>query len=469
MAPAPRILLIDDDKNLRTVLAFALKEKGYAIATAADGREGLEQVEAAAPAVILCDLKMPGMDGMTFLKTLRERGDDTPVIVITAFGSIESAVEAMRAGADDYVTKPVNRDVLQLAIERALKQRRLLDENRRLRDQVGGERAVDRLLGASPSMAALRETLSRLAESDVTVLLLGESGVGKELAARALHFDGPRADAGRFVVLNCSAIPSELLESELFGHRKGSFTGAVADHTGKFEAADKGTLFLDEIGDMPLPLQAKLLRALQEEEIERVGENRPRKVDVRVVAATNQPLEEKIAEGTFRQDLYYRLAVVPVRLPPLRSRAEDLPVLVKHFLARYGAPGAEIATEALELLRSHNWPGNIRELENLIQRACALRPGLDQLQGEDVTAYLSRPPGSGSVAGLLDGSVTLPEEGIRFEDVERTLLQTAWDQSKHNQTAGAKLLGLPRQAFIYRLQKHGIIPTYGEHEKEKSP
>jgi two-component system NtrC family response regulator len=448
MPTAPRILLIDDDKNLRAVLAFALKEKGFSVATAAEGAEGLDRIAADPPDVILCDLKMPGMDGLAFLKALRDRGDNTSVLVITAFGSIESAVEAMRAGADDYVTKPINRDVLQFSIERALRHRRLLDENRRLREQVGGERAVERLLGVSTAVAALRETILRLAESDATVLLLGESGVGKELAARALHFDGPRADAGRFVVLNCSAIPGELLESELFGHRKGAFTGATADHTGKFEAADKGTLFLDEIGDMPLPLQAKLLRALQEGEIERVGDNRPRKVDVRVVAATNQPLEQRIAEGAFRKDLYYRLAVVPVKLPPLRSRLDDLPILIRHFLARYGAPGADAAPDVLERLQSHSWPGNIREPLALVA-----------------------PPDSStaiSVAAFIEGPIELPPDGVDFDAVERRLLEAAWEQSAHNQSAGARLLGLPRQAFIYRLQKHGILAPYGEQGKENT-
>ncbi len=463
----PFILLIDDDKNLRTVMAYALRDKGYEVASAANGQEGLERVAESHPEVILCDLKMPVMDGMAFLKALRDSGDETPVIVITAFGSIESAVEAMRAGAYDYVTKPVNRDALHLAIDRALRHSRLVDENRRLRERIGDERATDRLLGNSPAITALRETLRRLAESDATVLLLGESGVGKELAARALHFDGPRATSGRFVVLNCSAIPGELLESELFGHRKGAFTGAAADRMGKFEAADGGTLFLDEIGDMPMALQAKVLRALQESEIERVGENKPRKVDVRVVAATNQPLEERIAQGAFRQDLYYRLAVVPVRLPPLRSRLEDLTQLVHHFVSRYGAPGADVSDEAMNLLRSHSWPGNVRELENVVQRACALHPGLKTLEAGDIADLA---PGAGRHS-LLDqyaeGHITLPPDGIDFDELERQLLAAAWEQSGNNQTAGARLLGLPRQAFIYRLQKYGILSPYGERGKGK--
>jgi len=254
----------------------------------------------------------------------------------------------------------------------------------------------------------------------------------------------------------------------LFGHRKGAFTGATTDHTGKFEAADNGTLFLDEIGDMPLALQAKLLRALQESEIERVGENKPRRVNVRVVAATNQPLEKKIAEGSFRQDLYYRLAVVPVRLPPLRVRLEDLPLLLKHLLAQHGEPGAEVAPEALTILKSHLWPGNIRELENIIQRACALRPGLTRLEKDDV-GDLSLPaqPATGAAA-LASGTVPLPPGGLQFDDLERNLLLSAWEQSGHNQTAGAKLLGLPRQAFIYRLQKYGIVPPYKAGAVEKT-
>ncbi|MBI5154252.1 sigma-54-dependent Fis family transcriptional regulator, partial [Candidatus Poribacteria bacterium] len=380
----PRILLIEDDKNFRQVASYALKQAGYEVLTAANGQEGLEQLAAARPLVVLCDLKMPVLDGMAFLAKKAELGDDTPVIVLTAFGSIENAVEAMRAGAFDYVTKPINQEALRLAIGRAVERESLRTENRALRERVAAGRAVDRLIGSSKPMEELRVALTRLAESTAAVLIRGESGVGKELAARALHYDGPRADTGRFVVLNCAAIPAELLESELFGHKKGSFTGAVDDRVGKFEAADKGTLFLDEIGDMPLALQAKLLRALQEGEIERIGENQVRRVDVRVVAATNQPLEELAEAGKFRRDLYYRLSVVPVRIPPLRERTGDIEPLAREFLARNGAAGAQIPAETLGLFTSHSWPGNVRELENVILRACALRPGLKTLEPSDL-------------------------------------------------------------------------------------
>jgi two-component system NtrC family response regulator len=452
-------MLVDDDKNFRRVTAYALEESGFDVLTAANGAEGLDLLRDATPDVILCDLNMPVMDGLAFLGELQRQGIDIPVVVVTAYGSIESAVEAMRAGAFNYVTKPINRQELSLAIERAADLVHLRQENRRLREQVAGGRAVDRLLGASAAMSRLRQTLMRLAESNAPVLLTGESGVGKELAARALHYDGPRSERGSFVVLNCAAVPGDLLESLLFGHRKGAFTGATADRQGKLAAADSGTLFLDEIGDMPLGLQAKLLRTLQEGEIERLGDTRPQRVDVRVVSATNQPLARRIEEGSFRRDLYYRLAVVPIEIPALRDRLEDLDVLLHHFLARHGAAGAMVTKATLTELRRRPWPGNVRELENLVMRACALSPGLATL-----TPELVEPPASEPGAGLdlTDPSaLTIPEGGICFEEVERSLLIAAWEKSGHNQTRGAELLGLPRQAFSYRLQKHGIIPRHG--------
>jgi len=461
-----RILMIEDDKNFRQVVSYALKQAGYSVVTAQDGREGLEKLSTEKPDVVLCDMKMPVMDGMTFLAEKLALRDETPVIVVTAFGSIESAVDAMKAGAFDFVTKPVNQDALRIAVSRALERQVLRAENRVLRERVRGGKAVDRLVGSSASIRSLRDALTKLSESPATVLLRGESGVGKELAARALHEDGPRGTTGRFVVLNCAAIPAELLESELFGHKKGSFTGAHDDRVGKFEAADNGTLFLDEIGDMPLQLQAKLLRALQEGEIERIGENQMRRVNVRVVAATNQPLEDLVEAGRFRRDLFYRLSVVPVPLPPLRDRREDIEVLVRTFLARHGAPGADASQEALDRLRAHSWPGNVRELENILLRACALRPGLTRLETSDL-GTLSTAPSSDTASGLLSGGpLVLPEEGINFEDIERRILSAAWEQGGHNQTRGAKLVGLPRQAFIYRLQKFGILPGYGDSKAE---
>jgi len=453
------VLLVDDDRNFRRVTAYALEESGYDVTTAAHGGEALVVLDEASPDVILCDLNMPVMDGLTFLGELRVRGIDIPVVVVTAYGSIESAVDAMRAGAVNYVTKPINRQELRLAIEKAADLGSLREENRRLRERVAGGRAADRLIGPSPAMTELRETLIRLAESDAPILITGESGVGKELAARALHYDGPRAANGSIVVLNCAAVPGDLLESLLFGHRKGAFTGATTDRQGKFEAADGGTLFLDEIGDMPLGLQAKLLRALQEGEIERIGDTTPVSVDVRVVSATNQPLAQRIEEGRFRQDLFYRLAVVPIEIPPLRDRLEDLPALLHHFLDRHGVAGAEVSEATLSELRRRPWPGNVRELENLVMRACALSPGLTILTPELVAPLGPEPRTS---FDLMDPqAVTLPDGGIRFEDVERNLLIAAWEKSGRNQTRGAELLGLARQAFSYRLQKHGIIPKHG--------
>ncbi len=454
-----RILLVDDDKNFRRVTALALEKAGYEVTTAIHGGEGLAVLERKAPDVILCDLNMPVMDGLTFLRELKRRSVEIPVVVITAYGSIESAVDAMQAGAFNFVTKPINRQELRLAIDRAADVWRLRKENRRLREKVSGGRAIDRLVGASDSMEHLRSTLSRLAESSVPVLITGESGTGKELVARALHYDGPRAEAGAFVVLNCAAVPGELLESLLFGHRKGAFTGANSDREGKFEAANGGTLFLDEIGDMPLDLQAKLLRVLQEGEIERIGDTTPRTIDVRVVSATNQPLVKRIEEGAFRQDLYYRLAVVPIEVPPLRERLDDLGELLHHFLVRHGAPDAMIPETTLEELKKRPWPGNVREAENLIMRVCALNPGFLSLDSALVQAQDGPQT---SEPGLFDPkNIVLPEGGVPFEDVERGLLEAAWKQSGRNQTRGAKLLQMPRQAFSYRLQKFGIIPKHG--------
>ncbi len=454
-----RVLLVDDDRNFRRVTAYALEEAGFEVATAGHGVEALERIEEAAPDVILCDLNMPVMDGLAFLAEAKRRALDIPIVVVTAYGSIESAVEAMRAGAANYVSKPINRQELRLAIERAADLGRLRRENRRLREEVAGGRAADRLIGASAAMDRLRQTLARLAESDVPVLITGESGVGKELAARALHSDGPRAGRGRFVVLNCAAVPGELLESLLFGHRRGAFTGAAADREGKFEAADGGTLFLDEIGDMPVELQAKLLRALQDGEIERLGDTTPRRVDVRVVSATNQPLVQRVEEGVFRSDLYYRLAVVPLEIPPLRERLEDLPALLRHFLDRHGGAGAEVPATTLAALRRRPWHGNVRELENLVMRACALHPGLTSLTPELVEPV--GPQGRSSLDLADPEAIRIPEGGLCFEEVERRLLLAAWEQSGRNQTRAAELLDLPRQAFSYRLQKHGIIPRHG--------
>lgn len=459
-----RLLLIDDDQNFRRVTSLALRDDGYEVVEAGHGREGLEQLQNGGIEVVLCDVNMPVMDGMEFLDAKGRQSEQTPVIVLTAYGSIESAVEAMRSGAFDYVTKPVNREVLKVAIDRALEFRLLREENRRLREQVAGGLQVERLLGSSAAMQNLRKMLTRLAETDVPVLIRGESGVGKELVARALHYDGPRSEAGRFVVLNCAAVPAELLESLLFGHRKGAFTGATADHEGKFEAADGGTLFLDEIGDMPLPLQAKLLRVLQDGEIERIGENKSRKVNARVVAATNQDLEVRVDDGAFRRDLYFRLAVVPVEIPPLRRRTEDLPILVRHFLARNGAADVAVPEKTLAALRERTWPGNVRELENLVMRACALNPDLNRLEVDHLQA---EPQLSATGSTLFSGQIEIPDEGVDFEEIEKGLLLAAWEKSGQNQSRGAKLLGFKRQAYIYRLQKHGIIEDYGKRNPEK--
>jgi DNA-binding NtrC family response regulator len=458
--PEPILLFIDDDENFRKLTAYDLTGRGYQVLTAENGQAGLSVLAKNKVDVILCDLKMPVMDGLSFLKSLHQEALHPPVIVVTAFGTVENAVQAMKSGAVDYITKPVNRDELYIAIERVLDHQRLKHENRKLRRQLSAGSAADRLIGSSGVMKNLRETLLKLAESDAPILLRGESGVGKELAARSLHYDGPRSRRGQYVVLNCAAIPRELLESELFGHKKGAFTGAVEKRTGKFEAADGGTLFLDEIGDMPVELQVKLLRVLQEGEVTRIGESKPLYIDVRVIAATNQPLEEKIKSGTFRQDLYYRLSVIPLTIPPLRARLEDLPILCRHLLDENGAAGTEVTDSAMEILMAHAWPGNVRELENEIMRVCALYPGVGRINPEMLDIKV--PAKSGLEYELMHGRdfIRIPAEGIQLGEVEKKLLTAAWEQTNHHQTAGAELLGMTRQAFIYRLQKYGLIPRY---------
>jgi two-component system NtrC family response regulator len=373
--------------------------------------------------------------------------------MLTAHGTIAAAVEAMRLGAFDYLTKPFTRDQLRASVRKALEVGRLKSENRQLRQMVTERFSFASMIAGSRAMRGATDTAARVAQSDTTVLLLGESGTGKELLAKAIHVHSGRA-RGPFVTLNGAAIPEHLLESELFGHKRGAFTGAVADKAGKFEAADGGTIFLDEIGDLPLVLQAKILRVLQEREIDTVGDTRPRTVDVRVVAATNRDLEKMIADGTFREDLYYRLAVVSVRVPPLRERTDDIPLLVEHFLAKHAARlnrAAPVADKAVySALNLYAWPGNIRELENVIERALVLDRdgvvGLDDLP-ERIHAQARR---FGNVR------VELPDDGVSLEGVERDLIAAALEKHGGNQTRAAAYLDITRSALLYRMQKYGL-------------
>jgi len=446
---AERILLIDDDDSLRRVTEFQLTQAGYEVSIAADGTEGLRIFRQQRPTLVISDVQMPGLSGYEVLEAVRSEAPDCLVIMITAFGTVEKAVEAMRNGAHDYLTKPFSRDALLLCVERALAFRGLEKDNRRLRAELGGQQALDSLIGVSEAMQEVKRMITKVASSEASVLLLGESGTGKELVARAIHQGSGRAQE-TFVAVNCAAIPGELLESELFGHHKGSFTGAVKDHTGKFSQADGGTIFLDEVGELPIELQPKLLRVLQEREVQPVGGN-PRRIDVRVVAATNLDLQAAVAEGRFREDLYYRLAVIPLQLPALRQRRDDIPLLAKHFIARYGGgETVEIEPEALERFCAYDWPGNVRELENSIERILVLRRG-EHIGLEDLPPAMLADADASS-AGVLH----LPEEGYPLEQIEREAVRLALERCGGNQTRAARFLSIPRHTLIYRMEKYGI-------------
>jgi DNA-binding NtrC family response regulator len=414
---SPRVLLVDDDASFRRVAQYNLEESGCEALLAGDGREALDRLVRDRPAIMVTDLKMPGMDGMELLARAREMAPSLPIIVITAFGSIDTAVEAMKKGADDFITKPFDRDDFLKAVAKALRVARLEDENRRLKTQLRQAFDPSRLVGASPAMERVAALVRKLTRTDAGVLILGESGSGKEVVAAAIHHQSERASTGRFVPVNCGAIPRELLESELFGHVRGSFTGAVADRVGKFEAAHGGTLFLDEVGDMPLELQAKILRAVQEKEVERVGgDGRPRPVDVRILAATNRDLRAMVASGEFREDLYYRLAVVELRLPPLRERGDDVLLLAKHFIEKHcpkGLTPPRLDPQTRQALLAHRWPGNVRELENAIQRALALMEDPETIRLEDLPESVRDPASDRLPPALLE----IPDSGIILDDV----------------------------------------------------
>jgi len=438
-----RILLIDDDDSIRKVIGYMLDEAGYTAETAASAEAGMKAFSAQRPDLVLSDIKMPKKDGIQLLGEFKSIDASVPVIILTAFGTVETAVEAMKRGASDYLTKPISRDELLMTVAKTLKISRLERENETLRDTLNDRFRFASIVGLSPAMGAVFETLRKVAPTDATVLITGESGTGKELIAKAIHFNSPRR-AQRLVTINCAAIPHELLESELFGHVRGAFTGAVRDKSGKFEQANGGTLFLDEIGSMPVTLQAKLLRALQEREIERVGDEKTTVVDVRVLAATNRALPALIAQGLFREDLYYRLNVVPVRLPALRERTGDIPVLAKHFIAQFaGEAKVSISRGALDALSRYRWPGNVRELENFCERIVLMRAG-SSIDEAVVERHLAAMAGD-----AVPATATLPE-------MERAAVLDALRASGWNQSRAARRLGVPRHVLLYRMKKYSI-------------
>ena len=447
----PTILIIEDEAKMRRLLELNLGEDGFKTLSAADAEAGLKLLASEPVHLVLTDLKLPGMGGLEFLHTVKQQDAALPVVVMTAYGSVETAVEAMKAGASDYVLKPFSLAEMRIVVHKELDVSRLREENRNLREALGEKYSHPNVIARSPKMQEVLATVDRVAPTNSTVLLGGESGSGKDLIARVIHERSRRA-SGPFIKINSTAIPENLLESELFGYEKGAFTGATTSKPGKFELADKGTLFLDEIGDVPAATQVKLLRVLQERDFERLGGTRTIKVDVRLIAATNRDLRAALEEGTFREDLYYRLNVVPIDIPPLRVHKEDISDLVSMFLARFckdsGRPLGAISPEAMDVLLAHHWPGNVRELQNVIERACALAAG-PRIEAADIHLDTARARSAAPTDNFLP-------EGVTLDQWEDEMIREALKRANGNKSQAARLLGLSRNALRYRLSKIGI-------------
>ncbi len=448
-----RVLVADDEENIRLVLRTLLSRHGYAVEAVPSAEAALEALERFAPDFVLADVRMGGMSGIELTRAIAERGSEATVIVMSAYGSVELALEAMKAGAYDYVAKPFKQDEVLLALRKAEERESLRRENRALRSQVREAARFEQMVGRSPAIRGVYRTIEKAAGFDTTVLIQGESGTGKELVARALHARSPRSSSP-FVAVNCGAIPESLIESELFGHQRGAFTDASSDKPGLFEQAHHGTLFLDEIGELPLGTQVKLLRVLQEGTLRRLGETRDRKVDVRVVAATVRDLNEEVAEGRFREDLFYRLNVLPLAVPPLRERREDLPLLVDHFVEHYGARlGTRIRgldAKAQKLVLSYHWPGNVRELANVIERAMVLAES-DVLGEQDLPERLREPDPIRAV--LATGELSI-KKTTRY--IEETLIRKALERTGGNRTQASRLLEISHRALLYKIKDYGI-------------
>jgi DNA-binding NtrC family response regulator len=459
----PTILIIEDEAKMRRLLELNLDDDGFKTISSGDAETGLKLLSSETVHLVLTDLKLPGISGLEFLRTAKQQNPALPIVVMTAFGSVETAVEAMKAGASDYVLKPFSLAEMRMVIHKELDNSRLREENRSLREALGQKYSHPNIVAVSTKMQEVLATVERVAPTTSTVLLGGESGVGKDLIARAIHEKSRRA-SGPFVKINSTAIPENLLESELFGYEKGAFTGATTSKPGKFELADRGTLFLDEIGDVPAATQVKLLRVLQEREFERLGGTRTVKVDVRLLAATNRDLRAALEEGTFREDLYYRLNVVPIDIPPLRAHKEDIPGLANLFVARFSKESGReekitgISPAAVQLLMGHYWPGNVRELQNVIERACALASG-SVLEASDI--QLDSPRNRGFSSSGSSSDRFLPE-GMTLDQWEDEMIREALKRAGGNKSQAARLLGLSRNALRYRLSKIGIDDNDGE-------
>jgi two-component system response regulator PilR (NtrC family) len=451
-----RVLVVDDEQSMRDLLSITLRRAGYDVTIAEGGAAAIARLERETFDLIITDLRMQETDGMAVLRATRERAPETVVVVVTAYASTETAVEAMRLGAYDYVTKPFKLDEIRVTLANALERKRLRDENRALKRQLIKSGPFDGFVGRSSGMLAVFDTIHKTADSGSTVMVTGESGTGKELVARAIHQASARR-AGPFVSVNCGAVAENLMESELFGHVKGAFTGAVAANEGLFAAADGGTLFLDEITEIAPSLQVKLLRAIQERQIRRVGEVRDVAIDVHLVAASNRDLARAVAEGVLREDLFYRLNVIPIHLPPLRDRREDIPLLIAHFIekiaAAQGKPVRGVAPDAMTLLERYDWPGNIRELENVIERAMVLGSG-------DVIDVNALPPDLKQPSPAGDVTVDLPVDGVDLEAtlsrIEQRYIEMALERTSGVQTRAAELLQVSFRQFRYKLRKHSL-------------
>lgn len=448
-----KILIVEDEKSMREVLKILLEGEGYDVSTASDGLEGIACLGKDIFDLVITDVKMPRADGFEVLKKIKDISPDTIVIMITAFGTKESGIEAMKLGAYDYISKPFNIDEIRLIVRKAIEKKREDVELSLLRQKVDATYALENIIGQSPRMQELFRIIPRIAQSNSNVLITGESGSGKELVAHAMHNLSHRKEKN-FVTLNCAAFPEGLLESELFGHMKGAFTGAIYNKQGLFEIADSGSIFLDEIAEMPTSLQAKLLRVLENGTFRRIGGTTDIKVDVRVISATNKDLNEEIAAGKFREDLFYRLNVVPVMMPPLRDRKEDIPLLINHFLSRTSDSPKKITPEAMKLLIDYAWKGNVRELENVIERV-ALLTEKDEITPANLPSEIVS-HGSSDVKALAE----LTDEGVDLEqlivDIEKNYLLRALERTNGTKTEAAKLLGLSFRSFRHRLQKYGI-------------
>jgi two-component system, NtrC family, response regulator PilR len=454
--PQPRVLLVDDERSLVELLSVVCAGEGYEVSAALSFAEARERLAERVPDLVLCDIMMPDGNGLDLLRELSATPEPPAVVMMTAFTSTRTAIEAIKLGAYDYVAKPFDVDELKVVLANALEKRRLAEENVYLRGELAGRYTFENIVGRSPRMLAVFALVERVGRSASTILIQGESGTGKELIARAIHFSSPRSKE-RFLTINCGAMPENLLESELFGHERGAFTGALREKRGLFQEAHRGTLFLDEIGETSPAMQVKLLRVLQDRSVRRVGGNVEETVDVRIIAATNRDLAERVGRGEFREDLYYRINVIPVRLPPLRERREDIPLLVDHFLRklaeRAGGPPRRISTEAIGLLEAYPWPGNVRELENLLERAVAL-------SASPVIGVADFPEALTHPGAAYDAEVSLPPEGLDLEShlsrVRTELMRQALERARGVQTRAAELLGMSFRSFRYYARKSGL-------------